>query len=167
MMPSPPALCTVPNDVASHARVLADAFQKLTWLPCLGVNDGKLAHQAFASYSDHVFLLRKGVPASRLSFNVVNIVDDVDTNACIDNMTSNDNAEYASITTGSASINATATDVPTATATSNPKDDAGSPLPSSSNDDVSNCNSSRPASALDGIGRGYDASIPAVFKAKV
>lgn len=93
--------------------------RQVTWLPCQETSRGP--DSPSSSCSDHLFLLRKGVPVGRISFNVAKTSDDVDKIISIEN--GNNNSE--------------------------------------------NSSSRRNSIPKIGVGRGYDASIPAVFKAKV
>lgn len=117
-------------------------------MPCKGTA-GEPGHPALASFSDHLFLLRDGVPVGRLSFDVVNTADDTNRN--------NGNNNSNSTTTIHSSIS------------NNTNDGDNDNSHDSHNNNVNDDGNDNPDQALNavGIGRGYDASIPAVFKAKV
>lgn len=96
-----------------------------------------------------MFLLRKGVPVGRLSFNVVDTADDESKNIGTDDGSSSEgNRNYPA-----EHSNSTSTDIY--------KSSHNSHSHSNGIDCIN------PIVAAEEVGRGYDANIPAVFKAKV
>eukprot|EP00752_Nemacystus_decipiens_P004479 g4091.t1 len=111
----------------------------LTWLPCQGT--AGRSETSSSSFSDHLFLLRKGVPVGRISFNVAEASGRRDNATGIDDGNNNDVAQNTSTIGADTSSN-------------NSKYGRSTGI---------NIN---PTVAGEDVGRGYDANIPAVFKAK-
>lgn len=120
--------------------------RQVTWLPYQGTVGG--LDPPSSSLSDHLFLLRKGVPAGRISFNMAEASDDGDKITGIDDGNNKAESNSNDIYNNSSVI---------------------------STDTYGNHNSKNSSSmgkittkiAGEGNGRGYDSNIPAVFKAKV
>ncbi len=147
-------MASAPSNVSAaslHMSFRPTDVGQLTWLP-YKETAGEPGHPALASFSDHLFLLRNGVPVGRLGFDVLNTVDDP--NEKIDNGNNSNGSGNIAVHSSISNNNTNDGDNKKSYGSQN----------NINNDD--NDNNDQTLCAV-GIGRGYDASIPAVFKAKV